>query len=1387
MKRIVLLLILTIVVCTLFAVQERGLTTNEIDPGEKIISGKATPFEPTTAGRTSAEKLPDIDRDEWTTVDSINFDSFIAGYSFLGVEFNNLTNSMTMISNMGELIPLSVLAVKKAPVWIRSELEHVLRQLTTVNQEKWAQLILDTNDPFVDEIAFSIAASSPAYLSLPYIPTQLFTENAELIYTHDAELSYVQIINYGNSSDDDYYSTTRYWKENQDGEAYQVEVPRDIYYWYLVHPKLTDEIPAYINPNTLESSSHLNNITQPPVGQFWRNFLYNFNDEGYPKLRYYLLNCDLAANGTISLNNAIGAISIWLGQTLQFTSNAERPHQPVRIYKKHIGRCGEHADMRVAAARAALIPCTSILSISGDHTWNEYWDEGWVHWDSPDINNPLVYEHGWGKVFGSVFEIRSDGLLNSVTDTYSDGYSDLTIYVFDNQGNPVDGARVLLGVDNSGTVVVDNAGFTDVEGKYTFVVGDTRTYYAKISSSIGATDYIEVVQNTQPDEEYTYSINLTGTVPLTAITEIDPPVDTTDDYRIIYDFDVINQVTMGAVVFDDLLNSVFYNTYREGAVNFFMTDLINYAVYQGQSPFSAFNVTENCIGATGAFAVPASEYWYLLVDNAFRLRNPQHVQGYFVLQNYDNVGGTGTLQGIVLDVVSNQPVSGALIQAGMYQTTTDASGNYSMSVYPGSYTVVCSADDYQYSFDEDIYLAAGGLTITSFLLREIAGEVINVAATEEGSDLNIVWSEQVNQIREQERDFTPAERFLESFSLYYLPIGEEFHPSNWQNIAHEVTGTEYIYSNWTNVEAGVYKIAVTAVYSDSCVSSPVFSNIIYHNAFAAVGIDVITNSGDVPYQAEVFLENLDAPNSIYKYRRYADEDGSATILQAFKGIYRLTVTHPLYETSVIDSISITEDTDLLALLIEKLVSPMDLMVVDYTAFWGEMPLDRNLQGFNIYMDGNLVASQISTFSFDLSGTSAALHTFGISASYTTGTGPVNTIQFVNGNSLEVENIAYYPLDGNANNVLSANYQGTIMGDTQFLTSPISGMYADFDGDGDYIDCTDIDLLDGTDEFSVMFWVNINSWEAWNSLFNKAGKFSIETGGSQGELYAIQRNPDNNYGYKANAIRMNGFNHVVYSFNGNAAENSGKLRLFINGEEMEMSYSGNIPPTTFVSDDPFTITGNSHDAADLDGQIDEFRIWTKPLSRLETQHLYLQEAPFWGTLQGHVYDENNNPLLNAEIKAGMFNIMTDEQGYYVLEIPAIIYDVTCHLIGYDDLTENIELTDGESATLDFYMSVTGADNNSSESFVFSCYNYPNPFNPKTTISFTISGDENVALDIFNIKGQLVKSFGKQMYQTGSHSLVWDGKNNSGSYVGSGIYFYKIKAGNLEKTGKMLMLK
>lgn len=86
------------------------------------------------------------------------------------------------------------------------------------------------------------------------------------------------------------------------------------------------------------------------------------------------------------------------------------------------------------------------------------------------------------------------------------------------------------------------------------------------------------------------------------------------------------------------------------------------------------------------------------------------------------------------------------------------------------------------------------------------------------------------------------------------------------------------------------------------------------------------------------------------------------------------------------------------------------------------------------------------------------------------------------------------------------------------------------------------------------------------------------------------------------------------------------------------------------------------------------------------------------------------------------------------------------------------------------------------------NYPNPFNPETKIVFSLPEEGNVKLDIYNIKGQKVKSLLDCYMSPGRSELIWNGKDDNSKRVSSGVYFYKLNVnGKTEKTKKMLLLK
>jgi hypothetical protein len=89
------------------------------------------------------------------------------------------------------------------------------------------------------------------------------------------------------------------------------------------------------------------------------------------------------------------------------------------------------------------------------------------------------------------------------------------------------------------------------------------------------------------------------------------------------------------------------------------------------------------------------------------------------------------------------------------------------------------------------------------------------------------------------------------------------------------------------------------------------------------------------------------------------------------------------------------------------------------------------------------------------------------------------------------------------------------------------------------------------------------------------------------------------------------------------------------------------------------------------------------------------------------------------------------------------------------------------------------------------NYPNPFNPATTIAFTVPGNESEAvptlLTIYNMRGQRVATLLDRAMKPGTHSVTWDGKNEAGVRVSSGVYLYTLQAGSERTSKKMVILK
>ena len=85
------------------------------------------------------------------------------------------------------------------------------------------------------------------------------------------------------------------------------------------------------------------------------------------------------------------------------------------------------------------------------------------------------------------------------------------------------------------------------------------------------------------------------------------------------------------------------------------------------------------------------------------------------------------------------------------------------------------------------------------------------------------------------------------------------------------------------------------------------------------------------------------------------------------------------------------------------------------------------------------------------------------------------------------------------------------------------------------------------------------------------------------------------------------------------------------------------------------------------------------------------------------------------------------------------------------------------------------------------NYPNPFNPSTTIEYSLAAAGAVEIAVYGVDGRRIRTLESGLKPPGAYRAVWDGRNDRGAQVATGIYFYRLEAGRFAAVKKMLLLK
>ncbi len=535
-------------------------------------------------------------------------------------------------------------AIAHAPARFRNDLTDNLSLLDATHQDVYADMILNPPDArYTDELAFCIAQLSAENLSDPDFIPGLLIENVQYIYEHDPLLDYVRLVDTGTPGVDDDYFTTTFYRVEENGSVTEYELPAEHYYNYIVHPKVEDEPVDYVDPGT-SGAPH----ADPPTGVFWRNWLFTFTEAmpesrvDYPILRDRMAGIDLLWKNKVNDidNGAVGVITQWVLDVLDFTSGAERPIQPVRVYKLHVGRCGEHQDITTAASRACLIPCLNSQAIAEDHVWNEFWERRFIHWEPVNvyIDSPLTYENGWGKKFASVMNVNGDGYCWNVTDRYSEGTCSVEVLVTDSQGAPVDGAEVVFRKSGG---FVGAWGFTGSDGHVQTIYGDEVGCYARVMTPWGtkfpSDTFYGIESNTVNGESYSWEAQLPETLPQIPITQSAPGTMLRQTrVHVIWESD--GEVLKGFYNYDKANH--FTQRLETGSLDLFTVDQPNFDLYAAGQPFEGSTLGWASESGEATVNIPSAGVRHFVFSAERKLNCTQLAHASLTLETFDGTAWT---------------------------------------------------------------------------------------------------------------------------------------------------------------------------------------------------------------------------------------------------------------------------------------------------------------------------------------------------------------------------------------------------------------------------------------------------------------------------------------------------------------------------------------------------------------------------------------------------------------------------------------------------------------------------------------------------------------------------------------------------------------------------
>ena len=680
---------------------------------------------------------------------------------------------------------------------------------------------------------------------------------------------------------------------------------------------------------------------------------------------------------------------------------------------------------------------------------------------------------------------------------------------------------------------------------------------------------------------------------------------------------------------------------------------------------------------------------------------------------------------------------------------------------------------------------------------------------------------------------SPQSRALSEYMIYRASIETLDDESTW-TFVDSTTALTYTDTEWTQLAHGAFRYIVKSVYTEENVSRPVFSNMVHRGMEGTVDIYIDTNDAVSLESVTVLLSN-NSGNQLHVYQQTVNSN-FVHFPAVWRGTYTVIVTSQGYKPFVTNNVVIAPESFNMDVMMIRPLVPQFVMaqqvpqgvIVDWTEPDPGLDIWYSHTNAAVAVSGIGPNTPPATFTIAHRFTPEQLQAFGVAGATLTKVAyapwqiaTTHEIQiFVGGSASPYQ-------EGEM--VLKQDIDNADLSIAQFsefeLHTPI---FIPFDQElwiginmfveGGFPAGTDA----GPHLIGYGNLINWNgAWTTLNAISNVSANWTIRgmAEGASGPIaFGSVDIPYNQH--KEDYLKtLSGLGFT----NGFMFEAEGGQSSRLSTPNSELRTPNSQPylyhPITRVAEGYRVYRAN-------EGSMDDPDLWDV-LEENHDTYIYLDDTWWEAETGAYQYivktilaDDNlSRPAFSNIIHREPFDFAPPEDLTYHIEN---LFDVVLNwkapnnvLRGYKvlrgttlltDLTTNTTIKDegldpgdytyyviavyfaGESEPVSIDVEVTGSDTDNPiplETVLRG--NFPNPFNPSTTISFDIREEGAVRLDIFNIRGQRVRTLVNEEKTSGKYTIEWIGTDDNGRSVGSGIYFYRMTAVEYSETKRMVLMK